>query len=173
MLIQDIICCHWQVWSLGSLRPSFPWPGGTPSRGHPQPAAGSWEQVPGKIISSFSSTKLWLTPLQLQRTGSQNCVACFQLAQSLRALTGSASTPPLHPCLRWGPPGHRDAELQPGLGSRTAWEMHLPQSPPLTSSILTDFQGYSCCRLGMLLDFWQHFRHGSCFTASSKDGICV
>lgn len=44
---------------------------------------------------------------------------------------------------------------------------------PLFLPVLTAFQGYSCCRLGMLLDFWQLFRRGSCFTPSSNDGICV
>lgn len=61
------------------------------------------------------------------------------------------------------------AKLQPGC---VCGEAHTPQPPSLTSA-LTDFQDYSWCRPGMLLDFWQLFSRGSCFTPSSNDGICV
>lgn len=70
-------------------------------------------------------------------------------------------------------PGQWGAELQPSLGSWAAWETPPPQPPSLTSSVLTAFQGYSCCRPGILPDFCQLFRRGSCFTPSWNDGICV
>lgn len=62
------------------------------------------------------------------------------------------------------------AKLQPGC---VCGEAHPPQPPSLTSSALTDFQDYSWCRPGMLLDFWQLFSRGSCFTPGSNDRICV
>lgn len=83
----------------------------------------------------------------------------------------SSSAPSLCPCHRRGQTRALESELQSGLPG--CWGSTLTQPPSLASSALTDFQGYSCCRPGMLLDFWQLFSRGSCFAPGSNDGICV
>lgn len=143
--------------------------GSLPARGR----APSWAEPPGRLS---------LSPHIPQHIRNFSCpfpFPCVSFSAAAAALphhstpqcercASSSSAPSRCPCHPWGKAGHWG---RASAGAPWLLGKHTHTSPHL--SALTDFQDYSYCRPGMLLDFWQLFSRGSCFTPGSNDGICV